>query len=139
MGSAARGACGIESRGREEEHLDYQLWSFINSQMIFLALKWNNFGFTSIGGKIVIGKSNKETFIKQIQTPMDIKEEIQIQIQTCTDWMVNFEKRNQESSPVTAFSKCKGCQQFPNDLFSFHGLQSAFAFFWCCVSLSFSS
>ena len=94
MGSAARGACGIESRGREEEHLDYQLWSFINSQMIFLALKWNNFGFTSIGGKIVIGKSNQETFIKQIQTPMDIKEEIQIQIQTCTDWMVNFEKRN---------------------------------------------
>ena len=104
--------------------------------MIFLALKWNNFGFTSIGGKIVIGKSNQETFIKQIQTPMDIKEEIQIQIQTCTDWMVNFEKRNQESSPVTAFSKCKGCQQFPNDLFSFQGLQCALAFFWHCVSLS---
>ena len=67
---------------------------------------------------------------------MDIQIEIQIQLQTCTDWMVNFEKRNQKSSPVTAFCKCKGCQQFPNDLFSLHGLQCAFAIFWCYVSLS---
>ena len=84
----------------------------------------------------MIGKSNQETFNKQIQTPMDIEVEIQIQVQTCTDWMVNFENRTQKSSPVTAFCKCKGCQQFPNDLSSFHGLHCAFAFFWCCVSLS---